>query len=112
MTFELPPPAVTDEGRRLHEAVTLHILANPDGATGRWVAARLSDGGTDNVLYDTNEDAIRHPLHEKQCAYMCISPAGTTEREATRFLQLWRQFYDAGHRNVQDIDVNPLYRKW
>lgn len=86
---------VTDEGRRLSDAVTAARLL---GGEGRWIAARLSDGGTDGAVYDTRADAVRHQLHETLCAYVKIPPGPMPPAEATAFLALNRRIYDAGYR--------------
>lgn len=49
-------------------------------------------------MYDVREDAIRHQLHETQCAYVFITPDGMGYREAEIFLQFNRNAYDAGMR--------------
>jgi hypothetical protein len=67
-------------------------------AAGKWVAARLSNGGTDGVLYDTRQDAIRHQLHENLCAYVLVLHGGMGPHEAEVFLKWNRALYDAGYR--------------
>lgn len=97
------PFGFSDEARRACDAVNLHIEALGPAAAGRWVAIRLSDGGSDNVLYDTRPDAIRHQLHESLCCYVRIPPFGVrlTVMEAQSYLTLHRSMYDAGYR-LQD----------
>lgn len=86
---------ISDDGRRAADAINVHRVA---GAVGRFVAIRLSDGGSDGQAYDTKADAVRHQLHERQCAYVCVPPAPATAAEMTRYLQLHREAYDAGYR--------------
>lgn len=86
---------ITDEGRRLSDAVDLARLT---GGAGRWIAARLSDGGTDGQVYDTRADAVRHQLHEEQCAYLLVPPAPMPPAEATAWLALHRRMYAAGYK--------------
>lgn len=88
----------SDAARRLSDTVTMHLTAIGSVAAGRWIAARLSDGGTDNVLYDTKADAVRHQLHEFQCAYVCITPDGMGYREAEIYLAFNRKLYENGYR--------------
>lgn len=95
---ERPDAEVTDAGRRLSEAVNIALLGQGPGAAGRWVAARLIDGVSDGVLYDTKQDAVRHQLHEQLCCYVMITPDGMSPKDATRYLQINRQLYDAGMR--------------
>lgn len=97
---------VTDEGKRLSEAVTLAILS---GGRGRWIAARLSDGGTDGNVYDTREDAIRHQLHEDQCCYVKVPPAGEMPPlEATGYIEFNRRRVKAGMRMVDPEAAAPM----
>ncbi len=63
---------------------------------GKWVAIRLADGGSDGVVYDSRRDAIRHQLHERQCAYVRIPLDDMSPRSAQTFLDFTRQCYDAG----------------
>ncbi len=86
---------VTEEGRRVADTVRLHIAG---GQAGRWLAFRLSDGGTDGVVYDDRAAAIRYQLHESQCAYIKIPYDTLTDQEASRYLVLCRMAYDAGLR--------------
>lgn len=97
---------ITDRGRRLSEAVTLAGLA---GGRGKWIAARLSDGRTDGNVYDTRADAIRHQLHETQCAYVMVPPDGAMpEADATAFLEVNEKAYDAGYRLSDPSGAAPM----
>lgn len=83
-------------------------LASIAGAVGRWVAIRLSDGGSDGVPYDMRADAVRHQLHETQCCYVKVPPGGMTPKEADAFLEYNRTLYSAGFR-MPDPEFNmPL----
>ena len=93
----------SDPARRASEQVTLHLLADRDRAINSWCAIRLSDGGSDGILYDSKAAAVRHQLHEFQCAYVKIPPDGMGPREAEIFLKFNRQLYDAGMR-IADPD--------
>lgn len=66
----------------------------------KWVAIRLSDGGYDNTLYDTKQDAVRHQPDEFRCAYVAFRNLvqGISPLEAERFLDYNRKAYDAGFR--------------
>lgn len=87
-----------DAARRCSDAVNSQITFRGEGAFGRWVAVRLSDGGSDGILYDTKADAVRHQLHETLCAYICITPGGMTPSDALSYLRTNRKLYDAGMR--------------
>lgn len=86
---------ISDAGRRAADIINLHRIA---GGVGRWVALRLSDGGSDGALYDSKPDAVDHQLHETQCAYTCVPPGPATPAEMTQWLDLNRRAYDAGYR--------------
>lgn len=89
---------------RCVEQVNLHVAA---GAQGRWVAIRLSDGGSDGVAYDRKRDAIRHQLHEMQCCYLVVPLIGMQLREAQVYLDLYRHLYEKGVR-LSDPDGPEL----
>lgn len=71
-----------------------------DGYAGKWVAIRMSDGGSDKIAYDTKGDAIRFQLHEFLCCYVLIPFDDMSPRAARNFIDLHRQLYDAGHHLV------------
>jgi hypothetical protein len=64
-----------------------------DAARESWVAIRLSDGGSDGVLYPSKELAVSFQLHETQCAYLRVLAGGIPPREATSFLYHTAQLY-------------------
>lgn len=75
-------------------------------AEGRfWMAIRLSDGGSDEVAYATKKDAIKHQLHERQCAYVRLTPDGMSPKAAYSFLKINRALYDAGFRITDPDDA-------
>lgn len=96
---------VTDRGKRLAEAVR---VARAAGGEGRWIAARLSDGGTDGAVYDDRAAAVRHQLHETQCAYLKVPPAPMPDHEASGWLDLNERAYDAGMRLEDPAGPQPM----
>lgn len=104
MTDDLSAFPVTDRGRRLSEHVA---AARAIGGQGRWIAARLSDGGTDGTVYDSKSDAVKHQVHETQCAYIVVPPAAMPPHEATAYLELHERMYASGYR-LQDPDKTPI----
>lgn len=102
MTAYVVPDPVTgryeDAAYRLSDQVGLHLVGQGQSACGRWVAARLSDGGTDEILYDSRADAVRCQLHEMQCAYIVITPDGLPPKAAAFMLALSRDLYARGLR--------------
>jgi hypothetical protein len=92
------PHKYSDRARRCSGIVTLAMITHGSDAVGRWMAIRLSDGGSDEVLYDTKKAAIDHQLHEQQCAYVSLQPDGMSARAAELFLRFNEGLYDAGYR--------------
>lgn len=93
----------TPEAQRASDIVNGHLAEHGFDAVGKWVALRLSDGGSDGNLYDSKAEAIRFQLHEKQCVYTQLLPEGMSVRAAQSFLNTHRQFYGAG-MNLADPD--------
>jgi len=81
--------------------------ARAAGGEGRFIASRLSDGGTDGAIYDTREDAVRHQLHETQCAYLAVPPWDMPDSEASQWLELAERIYAAGMR-LSDPGATPM----
>jgi hypothetical protein len=87
-----------DFAKRAFDIMNLHVIGRGDESWGKWVALRLSDGGSDGVLYDTRESAIDHQLHPLQSCYLCIPPTGFTLDEIRQFLTLSRSLRERGAR--------------
>jgi len=87
-----------DHAKRASDVVQLHLLADREAAINSWVALRMSDGGSDNILYPSRHIAVRHQLHEFQCCYLKIPPDGLSIGAAEAFLRFNRQLYDNGFR--------------
>lgn len=93
----------TDRGKRVSDVIRLHIIGNGEGAYGKWVSARLSDGVSDGNLYDTKADAVRHALAPNHMAYFFIlrdeemtSPMGC--EVYFRWIEQWEKAgYDTAH---------------
>jgi hypothetical protein len=97
---------VTDAARRMSDRINLWVIGQPwDVLKNSWVAFRLNDGGTDGVLYDTREAAIRHQPDERYAAYFCMRNAlgGANARDCQIFLDVHRHVYDAGGRFVDPM---------
>ena len=92
----------SDAARRCSDAVSLACVA---GATGMWVAVRLSDGGTDGNVYDSREAAIRHQRGLSAFTPCQVQPGGMSHFEAEAFLDYWRKLHAA---NVRDNDPGLL----
>jgi hypothetical protein len=97
-----------DSAKRAADQVKLHLLADREQAIGSWVAIRLSDGGSDGVLYPSKHIAVRYQLNEFLCAYVRIPPTGMSPREAEVFLRFNRMLYNNGWRMAdpdKDLEV-------
>jgi hypothetical protein len=97
----------TERARRACDVVNTHFAAVGTDAIHKWVALRLSDGGSDGVLYDRQDEAIRHQLHEFWCAYLLIPPSGVNPTDMETFLAYVGRLYDAGMRPMQNHDARP-----
>jgi hypothetical protein len=83
-----------DKGQRCSDLIRQHLLDDNELARQSWVAIRLSDGGSDGVLYPAKEIAVAFQLHPRQCAYLKVLPDGIPPREATSFLYHTAQLYE------------------
>lgn len=98
-------PAYSDAARRCSDVVNSAVA---EGFRGWWIAVRLSDGGTDGVLYASRDAAIAHQLHESQCAYLPVPWDQMTPAEAEAYLTFHRKAYDAGFRLTSPDDPDPV----
>jgi hypothetical protein len=90
---------ITDAGKRMSDLINLKVVCQPwDTLVNGWMAFRLADGGSDNVVYDTREDAINHQPDERYAAYFCMRNAlgGANPRDCQLFLDMHRHVYEAG----------------
>jgi hypothetical protein len=90
-----------DTAKRAQDTLLLHqtALTKDELMAGRYAAIRIADGGSDNTVYTSREEAVRH---QKNNASRCFYPRIPLERlpiEAVDVL-IWyaRKVYDAGHR--------------
>lgn len=95
----------SDAARRAADAVNLHLLADRDGAPGKWMLLFLADGSSDGNLYDHKWQAVRHTPATRPAAYLCIPPTGMMPRGAELFLKFNRELHDAGMR-MTDPDAD------
>jgi hypothetical protein len=89
-----------DAARRMAEQIALHqvALTREEILAKRFIAIRLSDGGSDGVAYDTRDDAIRHQLHETLCGYFQVPLERWSPETCDSLLWYVRKRYDAGYR--------------
>lgn len=89
----------SDAAKRISDTYRLHRTAQGMTAIGRYFAAALADATTDNVLYDSKRDAVRHQHHnEQRYIFLAIGPFDLSPCEAEELLHLQRMFYDRGIR--------------
>lgn len=86
-----------DAAKRISDTYRLHRLADHFGCIGKWFAANLGDGTSDNVLYDTKQECIRHQHHnEMRYAFVRIGPFDMPVCEAQTFLNVQRRLREKG----------------
>ncbi len=90
------PLGFSDAAKRASDIINLHLVADPEGNIGYWVAIRLSDGGSDGVLYRELSDAVRAQLHYTQCMYVPIRFGGMPPQEADVMIVAHRRIYANG----------------
>lgn len=89
----------TDAAKRVADIYNLHRIGRGLNAVGKWVAVALSDGHSDDTLYDSKRDAVIHQRHnEKYYAFVCITPSDMKVCEAEVVLRKNRELYDKGLR--------------
>lgn len=108
------PQEEFDAARRCADAYNFQLTVHGENAAGKWIAVRLADGSSDATLYDTKADAVRHQLHENQCAYICLLPTCIPVEDALSVLRVHRKLYDGGMR-IADPDIHvqmPMQREF
>lgn len=89
----------SDAAKRLSDTYNLHRIALDLNAVGKWFAASLAEGRSDNVLYDSKLDCVTHQHHNEQYyVFVKIAPCGMDACEAEVMLRTQRNLYDAGMR--------------
>ena len=88
----------TDPAKRISDATLLQWVAGKWNCVNKWMAFKLEDGRTDNVLYDSKRDAVRHQLDEFLCMYVNLQPGGMNVCEAEAMFKFTRQAYSNGFR--------------
>lgn len=88
-----------DAAKRISDIYNLHRLGMGDASIGRWFAARLNDGTSDDTLYDSKRDAVRHQHHDEQFfTFIKIGPYAMTPCDAAVMLKTNRTLHDKGIR--------------
>jgi len=95
----------SDAARRVSDTYNLHRIGGGYSAIRKWFAARLTDGTSDDVLYDTKQDATRHQKHNEQFyTFIMIGPASMTACDAEIMLRVSRTAYENGLRLADPTD--------
>lgn len=94
--------STSDDAKRMYDAVVLHYhaMSIAEIMTGRWVAIRLHDGGSDNTAYESHAEAVNHQLgvDRNRYLYFRLPPVVPSARECASILGYARRCYDAGYR--------------
>lgn len=89
----------SDAAKRLADTYNLHRIAGGYDAIGKWIAAALADGRTDDVLYDSKRDAVTHQHHnEDYYTFVKIGVQSMNVCEAEVMMRTARSLYDKGLR--------------
>lgn len=89
----------SDAAKRLADTYNLHRIGAGYDAIGKWIAAALADGRTDDVLYDDKQAAVRHQHHnEDYYTFVKIGPQSMNACEAEVMMKTARSLYDKGLR--------------
>lgn len=100
-TCRLKGQAHSDAAKRLSDSYNLHRIGAGYAAIGKWFAARLDDGKTDDVLYASKSACVRHQHHNEQYyAFVKIAPCDMNFCDAEVYLGIARRMYEAGIRMV------------
>lgn len=89
------PLGFSDAAKRFSGEMAMHVAA---GMLRRWMAVRLSDGGSDGTAYERLSEAMRHQLHPTQCCYVRVAASPIPPNEADAVLGYYRRAYDNGWR--------------
>jgi len=94
----------TDDARRMADAMNLHAVA---GARG-WAVFALADGRSDNVAYESYDDALRSKRHDRdRYLYLQIPRGGVQDpAEMQGCLDYGRALQKMGARLPDPRDFN------
>lgn len=103
---ELLPLSELDQAALRMSGIVRDAIGN--GYAGFWMAFRLSDGSSDEMVYEKRSDAIRHQLHEQQCCYVKIPWDNMPAKAARSLLRSTRMLYEAGFRFADPDDERQV----
>jgi hypothetical protein len=89
----------SDPAKRIYDTYHLHRIAGLDASLGKWFASKLSDGTTDNVLYDSKTEAVNHQHHnEEYFVFTQVTMANMSQCDAEIWLGVARRMREKGIR--------------
>src|ERR1700751_5305891 len=95
----------TDAAKRMADTINLKIISHTwDELVNGYMAFKLADGTSDNVLYDSHAVAARH-TDETQCGYFCFrSGMGgpDVKRQPDLIISTWGYDVMSGRPNPRD----------
>jgi hypothetical protein len=92
---ETQAPPISDAARRIADSMNLHAIAKSRG----WAVFALADGTTNNVPYETYDDALRSKNWDRdRFLYLQIQAGGMPDIIAQRYLEYARMLQDHGAR--------------
>lgn len=99
-----------NSGKRAHDYIATYTsVADIWDLKTKWVAIRLSDGGSDGQIYDSKRDAVRHQDFEQQCMYInfgsMLASGGSNARELAIMIAFHRDAYKKGMRLADPDDI-------
>lgn len=110
MTYSDVTVEELDKGKRASDIINAIITSHDwDDIKDRFIAIRLSDGGSDSNIYDTKLDAVQHQIYEQQCCYIAfrsLGMGGVTPKECAIFIKFNADAYAKGMRLVDPDNRN------
>jgi hypothetical protein len=102
----------SDTAKRIADTYNLHRVAKGYDAIGCWIVCALQDGSSDQTLYDSKQDAIKHQHNnENYYVFIQIVPASMTICDAEIMLKVARQMYSKGWRLSDGDSRRELIRR-
>lgn len=98
----------TDDARRMTDAMNLHAVCKSRG----WAVFALADGRTDNVAYETRDEAVRAKRWDRDNFLYLEIPAGGVHdpAEMQGCLDYARALHKAGYRLPDPREFNSADR--
>lgn len=97
--MDISDPQLMSAAKRVADAINVRMtFTSWADLAHQWMAFRLSDGGSDGVVYEHRIDAVRHQLHETQCMYICFKDlvGGAKAHEIAHVILFHRAAYEGG----------------